>query len=75
MAKSLAEWADEPTVLTVYYIGAETPAEESRESRYANDRYLNEVAETLGLTEFQGWYQLYRDASGGLVVITETEVG
>ena len=75
MPKNLAEWADEPTVLTVYYIGEETPAEESREGRYANDRHLNEVANTLGLTEFQGWYQLCRDASGGLVLITETEVG
>lgn len=75
MARSLAEWAEKRTILTTYYL-PEVPADESYESRYENDQYLGRLIKQLGLVEVpEGtWRQLYRDASGGLVLITETEV-
>ena len=76
MPNNLAEWTDEPTVLTTYYL-PDVPADESHESRFENDQYLASLIKQWGLVEVPDgtWRQLYRDASGGLVLITETEVG
>ena len=68
----MAEWWDETIRVTVRYI-TDYVLEFHDADRAGADEHIEDLINQFGLEQVEA--KVYRDASGGLVLITETEVG